>query len=32
VAFVRVGVFGEYPYNNYMLLHGSFEAGVIYRF
>ena len=31
-AFVRVGVFGEYPYNNYMLLHGSFEAGVIYRF
>jgi hypothetical protein len=31
-AFVRVGVFGEYPYNNYMLLHASFEAGVIYRF
>ncbi len=31
-AVVRFGVFGEYPYNNYMLLHASFEAGVIYRF
>ena len=31
-AFIRFGVFGEYPYNNYMLLHASFEAGVIYRF
>ena len=31
-AFIRFGVFGEYPYNNYMLLHSSFEAGVVYRF
>lgn len=31
-AFIRFGVFGEYPYNNYMLLHSSFEAGVLYRF